>query len=297
MSNAARREMQRTLQGLAFASPWVVGFLAFTIYPLLASVYYSLTRYDVIRPPKYVGIENYVEIFSSDPIFRLALLNTLYFVIIGVPAAFITAWLVANLLNNEMWGRPLWRTIFFLPSITPIVASVMVWLWIYNTQFGLINGALMAHGLKVIPFLSSTKLAKPSLILVQCWAQGSSIVIFLAALQDVPRELYEAATIDGAGAWRRFWSITIPMCTPVMLFVLLTELIGTFQSFSLPWLLTEGGPNYSTELYSLYLFRNAFVFFKMGYASALSWILFIVIGVFTIAIFRSSARWVYYRSE
>ncbi len=297
MIDVARRERQRTMQGLAFASPWVIGFLIFTVYPLLASAYYSLTRYDVIRAPKFVGLENYVEIFKADPLFRLTLANTVYFVVIGVPAAFVTAWLIANLLNQEMWGRSVWRTVFFLPAITPIVASVMVWLWIYNTQFGIINGALIARGLPAIPFLSSPKLAKPSIILVQCWASGNSVVIFLASLQDVPRQLYEAATIDGANAWARFWKITIPMCTPQMLFVLLTDLIGTFQSFTLPWLLTEGGPNNATELYSLYLFRNAFVFFKMGYASALAWILFLIIGLVSFAIFRSSARWVFYRGE
>ena len=170
----------------------------------------------------------------------------------------------------------------------------MVWLWIYNTQWGMINTFLASQGLPIIPFLSDPNLAKPSLIIINCWAQGGSIVIFLAALQDVPRTLYEAALVDGAGSWQRFWNITIPMCTPAILFVLITDLIGTFQSFTLPWLLTEGGPNNATELYGLYLYRNAFRFFKMGYASALAWILFLVIVIFTILVFRSSARWVYY---
>jgi len=297
MSRATRQEVGKILQGLFFVSPWILGFLAFTIYPLLASLFYSFTHYDVLRPPKFVGLENYTEMLLLDKVFRLVLYNTLYFVVIGVPAGFATAWLLANLLNRDLWGRSIWRTLFFLPSITPVVASVMVWLFIYNTQYGLINGVLIAHGMKVIPWLSSQELAKPSLIIIQCWAQGTAIIIFLAALQDVPRELYEAATIDGAGALRRFWNITIPMCTPVMLFVLLTSLIGTFQSFSLPWLLTEGGPNNATELYSMYLYRNAFAFFKMGYASALAWVLFIIISLFSLAIFQSSARWVYYRSE
>ena len=297
MSNETRRELRKILTGVSFITPWILGFLGFTLYPVVASAYYSFTRYDVIRPPKFVGFENYAQILGGDAVFRQSLGNTVYFVFIGVPAAFLTAWLLANLLNTEVWGRSVWRTIFFLPSITPVVATVMVWMWIYNTQYGLINGWLISKGIKVIPFLSSVELAKPSLIIVQCWAQGSAIVLFLAALQDVPRALYEAAIIDGANAFKRFWHITIPMCTPVMLFVLLTGLIGTFQSFSLPWLLTEGGPNKSTELYSLFLFRNAFVFFKMGYASALAWILFIIISLFSLAIFRSSARWVYYRGE
>jgi len=290
-------ERRKIIQGLGFVSPWLVGFLAFTIYPLLASAYYSFTSYDVLRPPLWVGAANYVNMFTKDDIFRIALGNTLYFVVFGVPASFVTSFLLANMLNTDIWGRSVSRTIFFLPSITPAVASVMVWLWMYNTQFGLINGFLASHGMKVIPWLSSPSLAKPSLIIVQCWANGSAIVIFLAALQDVPRTLYEAATVDGAGRFRRFWHVTVPMCTPVMLFIILTGLIGTFQSFTLPWLLTRGGPNYSTELYSVYLYRNAFVFFKMGYASALAWLLFVIICLFSTLVFRSSARWVYYGGE
>ena len=297
MLRANYLERRKILQGLGFVSPWLVGFLAFTIYPLFASAYYSFTSYDVLRPPLWVGLANYSKMIADDDIFRIALGNTLYFVIFGVPASFVTSFLLANMLNSDIWGRSVSRTIFFLPSITPAVASVMVWLWIYNTQFGLINGFLASRGMKVIPWLSSPMLAKPSLIIVQCWAEGSAIVIFLAALQDVPRSLYEAATVDGANAFSRFWHITIPMCTPVMLFILLTGLIGTFQSFTLPWLLTRGGPNYSTELYSVYLYRNAFVFFKMGYASALAWLLFVIIALFSMIVFRSSARWVYYGGE
>jgi multiple sugar transport system permease protein len=213
-----------------------------------------------------------------------------------VPATFLTAFLLANLLNNKFRGRSLARTIFFIPAITPAVASVMVWLWIYNTQWGLIGGFLAANGMRAIPWLSSPALAKPALIIMQCWAQGTAIVIFLAALQDVPQSLYEAALVDGANSLRRIWHITVPMTTPVMLFVLLTGLIGTFQSFTLPWLLTRGGPANSTELYSVYLYRSAFLHFKMGYASALAWVLFLITALFSIAVFRTSARWVYYRS-
>ncbi|MBI1877879.1 MAG: sugar ABC transporter permease [Chloroflexi bacterium] len=240
------QERRNLGKGLLFISPWLVGFVSFTVYPLLASLYYSFTRYDVLRPAKFIGLANYQEIFFGDDIFREVLGNTLYFVLVGVPASFLTAFLLANLLNTNIWGRSILRTIFFLPAITPAVASVMVWLWIYNTQYGLINGFLAANGMPVIPWLSSPPLAKPSLIIVQCWAQGTAIVIFLAALQ---------------------------------------------------WLLTKCGPSNATELYSVYLYRNAFVFFKMGYASALAWLLFLIIVVFSIIIFRSSARWVYYRGE
>ncbi|MHB0874523.1 MAG: carbohydrate ABC transporter permease [Anaerolineae bacterium] len=296
-TRTGRQEWRLTLKGLVFSSPWLLGFILFTAYPIGASFYYSLTRYDVLRPATFIGLENYIDLFTNDPLFGVVIKNTLYMVIVGVPIALVVAFLLAGLLNNRILARPLFRTIFFIPSIVPAVAVAMVWVWIYNTQWGMINSTLASWGLRAIPFLSDPALAKPSLIIINCWAQGGSIVIFLAALQDVPRSLYEAALVDGASAVRRFLHITVPMCTPAILFVLITDLIGTFQAFTLPWLLTEGGPNSATELYGLYLYRNAFRFFKMGYASALAWILFIVIVVFTFIVFRSSARWVYYGGQ
>lgn len=292
-----RRELRRQAIGLSFISPWIIGFVCFTIYPIFASLYYGFTRYDVVRPARFIGLENYRTILFEDRIFRLVLGNTLYFVVFGLPAAVITAFLVANLLNNEVKGRTLFRTVFFIPSIVPAVASAMVWLFIYNTEFGLISSLLSLIGQPAIPWLTSPALAKPSLIIIQCWAQGSAIVIFLAALQDVPREMYEAAVIDGANTVQRFRSITFPLCTPSIFFVTITGLIGTFQSFTMPYLLTGGGPNNATELYAVYLYRNAFQYFKMGYASALAWILFLVVVSFSVLTFRSSDRWVYYAGK
>jgi len=205
--------------------------------------------------------------------------------------------LVAALLNNDFKFRPFFRTVFFLPSIVPAIASAEVWRWVYNPRYGLINATLKSMGMATIPWLSSPYLAKPSLIIIHMWAQGTAVVIFLAALQDVPRALYDASLVDGANGWQRFWHVTIPMCTPAILFVTLTGLIGMFQYFTLGWLLTQGAPNNTTEFYSMYLYRNAFRYFKMGYASALAWFLFLIIVVATIAIFRSSARWVYYGGE
>ena len=285
------------LKGLAFISPWLVGFAGFVLYPIAASAYYSLTRYDVLRPPRFIGLENYIELFAKDDIFRTVLGNTVYLVALGVPAGLVVAFLLASLLNREMKARPLFRTIFFLPVLVPAVASAEVWRWVYNTNYGVINSLVRSWGLPVIPFISSIELAKPSLILIHMWAQGTAIVIFLAALQDVPSSLKDAARVDGANALQRFWHVTIPICTPAILFVMLTGMIGMFQYFTLGWLLTEGGPNESTEFFSLYLYRNAFQYFKMGYASALAWILFIIILIFTLLIFRSSARWVYYAGE
>jgi len=292
-----RQEVRNFVNGIFFASPWLIGFLLWTIYPILASFYYSFTRYDVVRAPQLIGLTNYADMLLRDATFRIVLGNTVYFVLLGVPAGLVVAFLLATLLNSEIKFRPVFRTIFFLPSIVPAVASAEVWRWVYNPRYGLINSTLKQMGMAVIPWLSSPVLAKPSLIIIQCWAQGTAMVIFLAALQDVPRSLYDAARVDGASALQRFWHVTIPMCTPAILFVMLTGLIGTFQYFTLGWLLTQGGPKQATEFYSIYLYRNAFRFFKMGYASALAWLLFLLIVTFTIIIFRSSARWVYYAAQ
>jgi multiple sugar transport system permease protein len=294
MITVDRREVKRVSIGLLFVSPWIVGFLAFILYPMLASLYYSLTQYDVINPPRFTGLENYIGLFLDDDLFRISLGVTLYFVVVGVPVSFVAAFLAATLLNQRIIGRSIFRTVFFLPAVVPLVAVAMVWLWVYDPSFGLINSILTARGMRAVPWLTNPTLARPSLIIIQAWAQGSSILIFLAALQGVPRSLYEAAIVDGANAFRRFWHVTVPMCTPAMLFVLITGLIGTFQSFTLPWLLTAGGPDNATEFYGIYLYQNAFVYFKMGYASAMAWILFVIIIIFTLAIMRSSARWVFY---
>jgi multiple sugar transport system permease protein len=280
--------------GLLFISPWLIGLLAFTAYPILSSLYYSFTLYDIINPPRFIGLQNFIFMFTQDKEFPIVMGNTLYLVIIGVPLGLVVSFLLAVLLNNSVAGRPVFRTIFFLPSIVPVIATAMVWLWVYNPNYGVINASLAAWGFHVVPWLSSPALAKLSIIIIQVWLQGAAIVIFLAALQDVPRELYEAAKVDGAATFRRFLSVTIPMCTPSILFVLITGLIGAFQEFSLAWILTRGGPMESTTFYGIYLYQNAFQFFKMGYASALAWILFLIIVTFTFITFRTSARWVYY---
>jgi len=292
-----RPETRDFIKGILFASPWLIGFLMWVIYPIFASLYYSFTQFDAMRPPRFIGLANYADMIFNDKVFRLVVGNTVYLVLIGVPAGLVMAFLLATLLNNEFKLRPFFRTIFFLPSIVPVIASAEVWRWVYNPRYGLINASLKSLGMATIPWLSSPILAKPSLIIIHMWAQGTAMVIFLAALQDVPRALYDAALVDGANSWQRFWHVTIPMCTPAILFVMLTGLIGMFQYFTLGWLLTQGAPNNSTEFYSMYLYRNAFRFFKMGYASALAWFLFLIIVTFTILIFRSSARWVYYGGE
>jgi len=291
------KERRGLLRGLLFVSPWILGFLFFTVYPLISSAYYSMTRYDLIRDPVFLGAKNYVKLFTDDPHFWNVMYNSLYYVGIGVPLGIGSAFLVACLLNTKIVARSFFRGIIYVPSIVPAVCSAMVWYFLLNIQYGAINSALQAVGLPAIPFISSPDYAKPSLIIVSIWAQGAAVVIFLASLQDVPRSLYEAATVDGANGWQRFWNVTIPMTTPIILFNMLMGFIGGFQEFTIPWLLTQGGPRNSTEFYTVNLYRNAFINLRMGKASAMAWILFLIIVMFTVILFKTSARWVYYGGE
>ncbi len=292
-----KNEWRNQVLGLLFVSPWLIGFLLFSFFPLIASVYYSLTNYDFIREPQFIGLKNYVRLFTVDPDFWTVMYNTIYYVGIGVPLGVATAFVIANLLNSDVWGRTVFRSIIYVPSIVPAVCTAVVWLFIFNVQYGVINGVLKYFELPTIPFLSNPSLAKPSLILIYIWAQGAAVVIFLAALQDVPKALYEAATVDGASTWDKFWHVTVPLCTPVILFNFIMGIISAFQDFTLPFVLTGGGPMKSTEFYVVNLYRNAFVQFSLGKASAMAWILFLIILVFSVLLFRSSARWVYYGGE
>ena len=292
-----KTEKRNQVMGLLFVSPWLIGFFLFALFPLIASLYLSMTNYDFIREPKFIGAANYVRLFTSDPDFWTVMYNTLFYVVLGVPLGLAVAFLVSNLLNNEIRGRTLFRSLIYIPAIVPAVCTAVVWLFIMNVQYGAINGVLKTFGWPTIPFLSSPQLAKPSLILIYVWAQGTAVVIFLAALQDVPRQLYDAALVDGAGAWARFWNVTVPLCTPVILFNFIMGIIIAFQDFTLPFVLTGGGPMKSTEFYVVSLYRNAFVQFSIGKASAMAWILFLIILVFSVILFRTSARWVYYGGE
>jgi multiple sugar transport system permease protein len=296
MSNAARRSL---IWGLIFVSPWIIGFLGFTIYPLISSLLISFTRYDLLRPPVQIGLANYVELFTDDPNFWKVVSNTFFYVVLSAPLGVISAFLMAALLNTKIVMRSTFRGIFFFPAIVPAVVTATIWQFLLNSQYGAINATLQAMGMPIIPFLSNPDLIKPTLILIYVWAQGSAILVFLAALQDVPRQLYEAAEIDGANSWQRFWKVTLPMCTPAILYNMVTSFIVGFQVFTLPYLLVgpNGGPERSGQMYAALLYDNAFRFLRMGKASALAWVLFVVIVFFTIMLFRSSARWVYYGGD
>lgn len=290
----SKGETRNLITGLLFVSPWLLGFLIWTLYPLVSSIFYSFTRYDLVRPAVWIGLDNFKEIFTDDPRFWTVVYNTLYYVGISVPLGVVVAFLMASLLNTKLVLRSTFRAIFYIPSIVPAVCSAMVWLFIFNNQYGVINNVLRAMEQPIIPFLSSVEWAKPSLIIISLWAQGTAVVIFLAALQDVPRSLYEAATVDGASAFHRFWHITIPMCSPIILYNLVMSFIGAFQTFLMPYLLTNGGPMASTEFYAMNLYRQAFEFFRMGKACALAWIMAIVVAILTAILFRTSGRWVFY---
>ena len=281
---------------LAFISPWILGFLGFFVYPLLLSLYYSFTEYNLLQPPKFVGLTNYVNL-TEDSHYLNAVGNTLYFVVFSVPLGVLTAFIIAFLLNQQLRLRVLLRMIFYIPIVVPISATAILWMWIFNSNWGLLNNLLALIGIQGPSWLGSPTWSKPSLVIMQLWLVGGSVLIFLAALQDVPRALYDAAMVDGANAVRRVWHVTIPMVTPAILFSLLTGLIAAFQTFANAWIMTGGGPIRSTEFYVLYLYENGFRFFRMGYASAMAWILFGAVVVVTVILFRTSARWVYYGGE
>jgi multiple sugar transport system permease protein len=293
LSRAARRN----LEGYLFAAPWIVGFFVFTLGPMAASFYLGFTDYNVFRDMNWVGLENYRRILGGEErLVNLAVYNTLYFSVLSVVFSLVTALAVAVMLNRRYPGVRLLRTAYYVPSVAAGVAVTLVWIWLLDTHNGLVNQALGLVGIVGPPWLTSPDWAKLGLVLVSMWGLGNTMVIYLAALQGVPQELLEAASIDGAGTLRRFWHITVPMISPTLLFTLVMAIIGSFQVFTLAFVMTEGGPANSTLMYVLYLYRAGFQEFRMGYASALAWLLFLVILVLTALVFRSSPYWVYYES-
>ncbi|MBI2433895.1 MAG: sugar ABC transporter permease [Candidatus Hydrogenedentes bacterium] len=294
------REWRDLRNGLLFISPWLLGFAAFSVYPLVMSIYYSFTEYNVIQPPAWVGLDNYRELFFEDPLFWKSLYNTCYFTLFAVPLSLAASLGIAVLLNIKIRGIAVFRTIFFLPSIVPIVASSVLWLWVLNPDHGLLNSALREFlGFDGPGWVADPAWSKPSLILMSLWGIGGAIVIFLAGLADVPDTLYEVAELDGAGPWRKFWHVTLPMVTPTILFTRVMGLIASFQFFTQAYVMTHGRgtPADSLMFYALYLYRESFYYLRMGYASSMAWMMFVVILVSTIAVLISSRRWVYYQGE
>jgi len=280
--------------GYAFISPWLLGFLIFTAYPFVASIYFSFTRYDIVSAPHWVGLANYRALVFDDPLFLKSLIVTFKFALLSVPLGLAAAVGLALLLNNNVRGIAAYRTLFFLPSIAPTVANAMVFLWLLNPTIGLVNGILKLARRDGPDWLGDTHWALWSLVLMSLWGVGGSMVICLAGLKDIPAHLYEAAVIDGAGPLHRLRHVTLPMLSPVIFFNLVMGVIGAFQYFTEAYVMTQGGPEDSTLFYALYLFRRAWSYLDMGYASAMAWVLFLIVMAGTGMLFRTQRRWVHY---
>ena len=282
---------------MLFLLPWTIGFLAFTLYPMVASFFYSFTIYHPRMPNEWIGLQNYFDLWN-DKLFWQSLYNTLYMVAIGVPLTLLASFFCAVLLNLKVRGQSIYRVIYFLPSIVPTVASTILWLWILNPQTGIMNDLLGNIGIQGPNWMSNPNWSKPGLILMGMWAMGGTIVIYLSGLQDVPTSLLEAAELDGANWWQRLWNITVPMISPITLFNLITGVIAQFQYFTQAYIFRGyqqlGYPLNSTLFYSVYLYQNGFLWLKMGYASAMAWVLFIIILICTLLLLKVSERFTYY---
>lgn len=295
------------MAGLVFVAPWLVGFVLFYLYPALASLYYSFTDFKILEAPRWVGPDNYAKLVA-DPLFWKALGNTLYLVVLGLPLSILSALAIALLLNVKgIRGISVFRTIFYLPVVVPTVAVAILWIWLLNPQYGLVNEILGFFGLPQPKWFFDPTWTKPGIILMTVWGVGDVVVIYLGALQGVPRDLYDAADVDGAGRFGKIRHVTIPMISPAILFNIITGAIAIFQYFTQAYVISEGttsrgsgaigGIQNSLLFYGLHLYNNAFRYFRLGYASALAWILLLIILSFTVMMLWVSRRRVYYASE
>ena len=284
---------RRTVTGYLFISPFILGFILWFLIPALTAVWLTFTDWNLIRPPRYVGLDNVTQLWD-DSLFWKSLVVTTIYTLASVPIGLVVSFLLALLINTKVRGIAFFRTIYYLPSIVPAVASAVLWAWIFNTDFGLANVVLRALGLPKIQWLQDPDWALTALILMSLWSLGGSMIIYLAGLQGIPDVFYEAAKIDGAGRWTQLRHITIPLMSPVIFFNLIIGIIGTFQVFTAGYLITNGAPQNSTLFYVLYLYRTGFEFLRMGYAAALAWVLFFIIMVLTLFVFKYAGRLVHY---
>jgi multiple sugar transport system permease protein len=302
--NHWRRE---ALTGYLFALPWIFGFLTLLLGPMLFALYASFTRYNVVSDPQWIGLNNYAFIFTQDERFRIALTNQLYYVAVKTPVVIVAALLLAMLLNVDVPGQRLFRTIVYMPTIVSGVAMVYLWVWVMNPE-GLLNRGLDLVGIRGPNWFYDPAWTKNGLVVMQLWVLGNSVLLLLAGLKGIPRHLYEAAEIDGAGAWSKFWNVTVPMLSPTLFYVIVTSIIFAFQAFDHPYVISSivggqggsvgnpGDPAQSLLFYEIYLFLRAFRDLEMGFASALAWILFVIIMAFTAIQFWISRRWVHYEA-
>ena len=296
LARRSRLRVREAIEGYLFMLPAVLGFLAFTLLPMLASAGLSFTQYDLLSPPEWTAFDNYTTMVA-DPFFWQSLKVTLLYAVFGLPLGLVLALGIASLLNQKVPAIAVWRTIYVLPTVLSGVAVAVLWRWLFNPEFGLLNVILGLFGIKGPNWLGDPNWALPSLVLMSLWGIGGSTLIYLSGLQGIPSDLYEAVEIDGGGTAAKFRHITLPMLSPVILFNLVVGLIGSFQYFTEAYVLTNGGPENATLFYMLYLYRNAFNYFNMGYASALAWVLFLIVLALTLAVFKTTPVWVYYEGE
>lgn len=294
MVNNQKKRRLKDYRGLFFIMPWLIGFLFLQMYPFLASLYYSFTQYSVLGQPKFIGLGNYIRLFTIDPDFKKSILVTMEYALISVPSKLLFALIVALILNMKLKGINGFSTVYYIPSILGgSVAVSALWRLMFMSD-GILNKLLELIGLPAVNWLGQAGTAMFTICLLQVWQFGSSMVLFLAALKQIPMDLHEAASIDGAGKMKRFFYITLPIITPIIFFNLIMQTINALQNFTSAFVITNGGPLKSTYLIGMKLYTEGFSNFKMGYASAISWVLFAIILVFTMFIFKSSDAWVYY---
>jgi multiple sugar transport system permease protein len=293
MSALQRRE---AIEGFLWISPWIIGFLIFTAGPMIVSLYLSFTRYKIGDVPEWIGLANYHEAFFVDPLFWPSLVRTIVYAVVFVSVGVVLSLLAALLLNQPIRGRAIFRALYYLPSLTPVVAQAVIWGWLFQPQFGLVNFLLEKMGLPTPGWFTSREWVIPGIIIVSLWASvgGGRMIIFLAGLQGVPAELYEASELDGASGLARFWYVTIPLISPTILFNAIIGIIGSFSVFSIAYIAADGGPNYGSWFFMLHLYHNAFTYFQMGYASALAWVLFVLMMGLTLIQLWLSKKWVHY---
>jgi multiple sugar transport system permease protein len=295
MARMSRMGRSQAIWGYAFVAVPVLGFVVFALGPMIASLYLSFTDYEVLAPPEWVGLENYTRLFTRDFFIGRTLANTVFY-LVGIPIGMAISLLLAMALNQKLRFQSLFRTVFFVPAVCSIVAAALLWKWIYNPDYGLIGTYLRMLGVDEPPaWLSNPRLVKPSLILMGIWGGlGYNMILFLAALQGVPKHLLEAASLDGASAWQRFRHVTLPAISPTTFFVAVTGVIGGLQNFDQVYVMTRGGPEYGSATFMLYLYVTGFQYFEMGYASAMAWLLAALVMIVTFLQFRLARRWVSY---
>ena len=291
-----RLYLRENFEGWLFVAPAVLGVLSFSLFPVVYSLYASMTQWDAVNPPTWVGIDNYVTMLTRDTLFWRVFGNTLYYALGSVPPRIVLGLVLALLVNRKLRGVTWYRTAYFAPVVTNVIAIGIVFAWIYAPDYGLVNVVLSAFGIQGPSWLSDSVWAMPAVIMVETWHQaGYVMVLFLAGLQGIPETLYEAARIDGANRWQQFRAITLPLLSPTTFFILIMSFINSFQVFGLIYIMTSGGPANATNVYIYYLYQNAFQYSKMGYASAMAWVLFLVIGMVTLFQWRVQRMWVFYQ--